>query len=353
MTTPRALGGVTASAALSLLGTLSFAVVMLLFTGHNPLTAGIEFVERIALRPVGIEESLVAMSPIVLAALSVWIAARVGLWNIGIDGQVVAGAVAAGAIAPMLDSLPRFAMWMLVTIGGVVAGAAWALVPALLRTRSGVNEIVTTIMMTYLALSLASWLVKGPLADPAMVAPATRSVDVSRRLPDIGDSRVHAGVVIALILVGIVWVLSRWTAIGTLSRFVGEAPEASIRVGIPLNGYIIGGFLLSGAVAALAGVSQVLAVRGSVQGDWRPAVGLAAFVALFLARKHVLGLLPAALLLGMLSYASTILPRSLDIAPDFFPMMEGVLLILLSVAAWRGRFPRATKLQPDPPETHS
>jgi simple sugar transport system permease protein len=322
---------------LSLLGALAIGVVLLLATGHNPIEVGHEFVDRILRRPAGLEESLVAMTPVLVAAMAAWTAARAGLWNIGIDGQVVAGAMAAGALAPALDGLPRVAMWMAVSIVGIAAGAVWALLPAILRARSGVNEIVTTIMMTYVAFALASWLIKGPLKDESVVSPATASIEVARRLPHLGESRVHLGVVIVVVFALAIWAAARWTVPGILSRLVGGAPAAATRLSIPVGRYLIGAFLLSGALAALAGVLEVLAVRGSVQGDWRPSLTLPAFAALFLARRHAGWLVPASLLLGMLAYASTVLPRPTGLAPDFFPMLEGVLLIFLALGELRGR----------------
>jgi general nucleoside transport system permease protein len=325
---------------LALLGTLITGALLLLATGHDPVEVGRIFVERTLGRRSGIEESLVAMAPILIAALSAWVAARVGLWNIGIDGQVTVGALAAGALAPALDGLPKVAMWLLVALAGMLAGALWALLPAVLRARSGVNEIVTTIMMTYVAFSLASWLIKGPLKDESIVAPATESIAIARRLPHLGDTRVHAGVVVAVLLALLAWALARWTVPGILSRLVGDAPAAAGRLAVPVTRYVVAAFLLSGAVAALAGVSEVLAVRGSMQGDWRPALGLPAFAALFLARRHAAWLVPAAFLLGLMAYASSVLPRSADLAPDFFPLLEGVLLIFLAVGEWWRRTPR-------------
>lgn len=325
---------------LALFATLVTGALLLLATGHDPVMVGRVFVERTLGRRSGVEESLVAMAPILIAALSAWVAARVGLWNIGIDGQVAVGALAAGALAPMLDGLPRLAMWVLVALAGMLAGALWALLPAVLRARSGINEIVTTIMMTYVAFSLASWLIKGPLKDESIVAPATESIAIARRLPHLGETRVHAGVVVALLLAFLALAVARWTVPGILSRLVGEAPAAADRLAVPVTRYVVIAFLISGAVAALAGVSEVLAVRGLMPGDWRPALGLPAFAALFLARQHAGWLAPAAFLLGLMAYASSVLPRTAGVAPDFFPLLEGILLIYLAIDAWRRREPR-------------
>lgn len=313
---------------------LLLAAGILLLLGHNPVEVADAFADRVLLRRSGWEESLVAMAPILIGGLAAWIAARVGMWNIGIDGQVVAGAVSAAAVAPLLDGWPRVAMWTAVTLIGVIAGSAWMLVPAALRVRRGINEIVTTIMMTYVAFSLASWLVKGPLKDESLVAPATQAIDVARRLPRLLDSRIHLGVIVVVLIVILAAMLARWTGPGILSRLVGESPGAAQRIGVSVDRYVLWGMLLSGGVAALAGVTEVLATRGAVQGDWRPSLTLPAFAVLFLARRWVLGLIPAALVLGMFAYASTVLPRSTGLAPDFFPMLEGLLLVFLAIERW-------------------
>jgi len=328
---------------LSLLATAVVGTVLLLVTGHDPVVVGRVLAERTLLRRSGLEESLVSMAPILIAGLAAWIAARVGLWNIGIDGQAIVGAVVAGAIAPGLGALPAPLMWVTVSLVGMASGALWALLPAVLRARSGINEIVTTIMMTYVAFSLASWLIKGPLKDEALVAPATRSIDVSRRLPDLGDSRVHVGVLVAAGIALLAWGLARWSVPGILSRLVGEAPDAASTLHVPVSRYLIAGLMCSGAVAAFVGVLEVLAVRGSVQGDWRPSLTLPAFAALFLARRQPAWLIATSLLLGMLAYASTVAPRATGLAPDFFPMLEGILLIFLAIGEWYRRGLRADR----------
>ncbi|MDQ4044710.1 MAG: hypothetical protein M3173_04580, partial [Chloroflexota bacterium] len=187
----------------------------------------------------------------------------------------------------------------------------------------------------YVAFSLGSWLVKGPLRDESVVAPTTIAIEAARRLPRLFDMRIHLGVLAAVAVVLLAAAAARWTSTGILSRLVGESAPAAHRLGLPVERYLVVAFLTSGGIAALAGVTEVLATRGAVQGDWRPALALTAFAALFLARQNVLMLLPAAFLLGMLTYAAAVLPRATDLAPDFFPMLEGVLLILLAVERWR------------------
>ncbi|MDQ4044486.1 MAG: ABC transporter permease, partial [Chloroflexota bacterium] len=242
---------------LAVLGAMLVGVILLTATGHDPLAVGQAFGQRVLLRGSGLQESAVAMAPVLIAALAAWVAARVGLWNIGIDGQVLAGAIAAAALAPLLDAWPRLAMWCAATIAAMLAGALWALIPALLRVRGGINEIVTTIMMTYVAFSLGSWLVKGPLRDESVVAPTTVAIEAARRLPRLFDMRIHLGVLAAVVVVLLAGAAARWTSAGILSWLVGDSAPAAHRLGLPVGRYLVVAFLTSGGIAALAGVTEV------------------------------------------------------------------------------------------------
>ncbi|MGI8403513.1 MAG: ABC transporter permease [Thermomicrobiales bacterium] len=206
--------------------------------------------------------------------------------------------------------------------------------PAILRARFGINEIVTTLMFNYIAISLTSWLVKGPLHDPNLVSPQTRLIPREMRLTTLGDSRVHAGLLFALVVVaGIGWFLSR-TVAGFELSVIGANPRAARHGLIPVAGYVMVAFVASGALAALAGANDVLSTKGTFQGEWNPGYGLTAFALVFLARRSVAGLIPAALFLGLLSYGADVMPRAADIAPAFFDVVEGTLLIALAIGGW-------------------
>jgi simple sugar transport system permease protein len=265
----------------------------------------------------------------------VLLAARAGLWNIGIDGQVLVGALAAAVAGSALDDLAAPAVWAGALVAAILAGGAWATVPALLRSRWNVNEIVTTIMFNYVAISLTSWLVKGPLRDESLVSPQTRLIPREIRFPDLADTRVHAGLLLAITVWAFLgWWLSR-TVRGFELRAVGLSPRAARHAVIPVVAVLTGALIASGAMAAVAGANDALATKGTFQGEWNPEYGLSAFAIVFLARRNVLALPLAAFFMGMLAYGADVMPRAADIPAMFFTFFEGVLLVVLAGFHWR------------------
>lgn len=326
------------SAILDSLGAVLIALlcgaILLLLTGHDPLLAYQEWLERGILRPAGWQETLVRATPLLFAGLAVLVAMRAGVWNIGIDGQVLTGAFAAAIAADILGGDRRVQVWVVATLAGMIAGAVWAIVPALLRGRYGINEIVTTIMFNYIAIFLTAWLVKGPLGDPDVVLPQTRIIPRDLRLITLGDTRVHIGLLVALVLVSIGGFFLNRTVTGYELSATGASNRAARHGQIPVGKYIAGALIGSGAIAALAGINDVLSTKGVFQGEWNPEYGLVAFALVFLGQRTVIGLIPAALFFGQLSYAADVMPRAAGIAQAFFPAIEGALLITLAVTVW-------------------
>lgn len=323
--------------------------LVLVATGHDPFTAYRLLVQRTVLRPAGPQEIAVRATPLLIAGLAVVIATRTGLWNIGIDGQVLIGAMAAAVSASWFVDAPRVVLWLAAVVAGLAGGGVWALLPAILRARFGVNEIVTTIMFNYVAMSLTAWLVKGPIRDRSLVSPQTKRVPLDMRLPHIGDTRIHVGAVVALLLAVLLAWAARSTVVGFESRVTGANPRAARHGLIPVRRYLALALIASGALAGLAGANDILSTKGTFQADWNPQYGLAAFALVFLARQNVLALIPAAALFGLLSYGSDVMPRAAGIDPSFFGVIEGSLLIALGVGAWlrRGR-PRRAQPRPVP-----
>ncbi len=308
--------------------------VVLLLSGHDPIQAYGALIERTLLRPSGLQESLVRATPILTAGAAVLIAVRAGVWNIGIDGQVLMGAMAAGTLAPHLASAGRPALWLAVAGVAGVAGALWALPPAILRARFGVNEIVTTIMFNYVAISLTAWLVKGPVRDAGLVTPETPPIPRELRLGMLGDTRVHVGIVFAVGLVLLLGWALRSTVTGLELRVVGSNPRAARYLLIPVRRYLTVAFLVSGALAGVAGANDVLSTKGTFQAEWNPGYGFVAFALVFLARRNAWVMLPAAVLLGMLSYGADVMPRAANVDSSFFGFLEGSLLVSLAVTGW-------------------
>ena len=312
--------------------------VVLWLTGNDPFEAYWALIDRTLLRPSGLQESLVRATPLLLAGAGVLVAVRVGIWNVGVDGQVLIGAIVGAVVASHLLVTNRPVLWFAVAASAGLAGALWALLPALLRARFGVNEIVSTIMFNYVAISLTAWLVRGPFRDESLVTPQTPSIPRELRLSTLGDTRIHVGLLVAFALVvGLGWVL-RSTVAGLELHVVGSSVRAARHALIPVRGYILTAFLISGGIAGLVGANDVLSTKGTFQAEWNPGYGFVAFALVFLSRRDAWALLPASLLFGMLSYGADVMPRAAGIYPAFFDLFEGTLLVTLAVSGWLRRF---------------
>lgn len=330
----RTLGSRSFDSLWAVLIALLIGALLLLVTGHDPVLAYREWIDRAILRPRGLQETVVRAIPLQFAGSAVLLSLRAGVWNIGIDGQVLVGALAAAVTASELSHLRPIIMWTAVAGAAVLAGALWAAIPALLRGKLGINEIVTTIMFNYIAISTTSWLVKGPLGDPAVVLPQTRLIPINMRLTTLGDTRIHIGLFVAVAVVILLGGFFSRTVAGYELSATGASPKAAAYGQIPVARYIATGLIASGAIAALAGATDVLSTKGAFQGEWNPAYGFVAFSLVFLGQRSIIGLIPASLVFGQLSYAADVMPRAADVAPAFFGVIEGALLITLAVAVW-------------------
>ncbi len=326
-----------------LLSVLAGSLVLWL-TGHDPVAVYSALIERTLLRPAGLQETVVRATPILMTGVAVLIAVRAGIWNIGIDGQVLVAALAAALAASVVTSAGPLAVWGAAAVAGLVAGALWSVPAALLRARFGVNEIVTTIMFNYVALYLTAWLVKGPFRDRSVVSPQTELIPRDLRLASIADTRIHIGIIVAVALVVLVGLALRRTVVGLELRVVGENPRAAALALIPVRAYLFGALVISGVVAGLAGANDVLSTKGTFQAEWDPGYGFVAFALVFLARRTAWALVPGALLFGMLAYGADVMPRAAGIDPAFFGVIEGTLLLALAAPhAFRGLRARRSK----------
>lgn len=326
------------SSAIAVLAALAIGALFLAVDGKDWQTAyGVLFERGLADRD-GLGETFKKMAPLLIVGGGLLVALRSSIWNIGIDGQFMIGALSAAVVAPhLVGQVPDPLMWLLAGVAGFLGGMAWALVPALLRTRFGLNEIITTLMMSYVAFNLTAWLVKGPVHDDSVVAPQTAQVPLEHRLPDIPGTGVHIGLLVGLLVVLLTWVLFRFTVPGFMLDVMGKSRRAAIHAGFPVAGLTIGALLASGAMAGLAGANDVLGVQGLFKANWNPAYGFTAFALVYLARLKPAMLLPFAFLLAFLQVGGEAMPRKADIPTYFVEMLEGLMLLCFAVTVWLER----------------
>lgn len=276
------------SAVLSLgpiVAALAASGALLLAFGVSPLDYYQAVIRRGLLSPSGVQETFTRMAPLLLIATSLTMAFRAGIWNLGGDGQFLLAAVSVAAAAPALSPhLPAAPVLALCLVLAALVGAVWSLLPALLRAYQGINEIITTLMMTFLGVSFANVLVKLVFRDPKTTVPQTRTLAVVDRLPKLFETHISSGLVIGLVAILAVHVVITRTAFGLKLQVVGANSRAAIHAGLPVPRLTVAVFALSGALAGLAGAVDVLGVEGNVRADWNPAYSLTVVPLVFLAK---------------------------------------------------------------------
>ncbi len=278
-----------------------------------------------------ISETLIKASPLVFTGLAVAIPARMNLWNIGAEGQLVMGAIFASASALFLAPILPAAFGLPVTfLAGALGGMFWALGPAFLRAKVGVNEIITTLLLNYVAIALMEHLFYGPWRDPKGFGfPGTAMFAESVRLDRYFSSRIHIGLLVCLLAAVCVYVLLKATKWGFEIRVVGLSPQAASYAGMPVATRIVSVLLLSGALAGAAGMFEVCGIHYRLQQGVAAGYGYDGIIAACLARFHPLAVPPAALLLGVLIVGGDYLQTRLHLPSSISLVLEASVLLSL------------------------
>jgi simple sugar transport system permease protein len=291
--------------------------------------------------------TLVRATPLVLTGLAVAVAFRAGVWNIGAEGQLLAGAATGTALALLLPAAlaaPGALVVPAVLLAGGVAGAVWAGIAALLRRRFRVPEVISTIMLNFVAVSLVGWLVRGPLQEPLGIYPQSGTIAESARLPVLlAGSRLHAGALLALAAAALLAWLLRATAAGFRVRAAGANPDAArVAGGIDVARTTTLVFLASGALAGLAGATEVSGVTWALYENLSPGYGFTAIAVALLARLDPLLVVASGLLFGALEAGGAAMQRDAGVPSVVVEIVEA-LLILGVLALGRLRAPAAAE----------
>jgi len=319
-----------------LIAALILGGLILLAMGVNPLSYYAYVVERAILSPSGLSATLTRMGPFLLIAASLIVAFRAGIWNLGGDGQFLLAAVIVAAVTPLMHAagLP---MWLNLPLGliiGLVIGALWGLLPAVLKAWHGINEIITTLMMSFLGVSLANVLVKLAFLDPATTTPQTRTLPVDARLPKLFDTTISSGLIIGLVVIIAMHLMMTKTSFGMKLRLVGANPRAAVHAGLSVPKLTIAVFAISAGLAGLSGAVDILGTQGNVRADWNPAYSLSVVPLVFLARLNGFGSIAYVFLFSALTIGGESAARRLGV-PSFFSLVfVALLLITLALAEY-------------------
>jgi simple sugar transport system permease protein len=282
--------------------------------------------------------TLVRATPLILTGLAVAIAFRAGVFNIGAEGQFLMGAVAQATVALTLHALPAVILLPLTLAAGMVAGAGWAWIAAILRSRFQVLEVISTIMLNFVALYLVSYLVRGPLQEPTHIYPQTSSIVEAARLPRFGPTtRLHLGFAIAIAACIAAWWAIKYTAAGFRLRAVGANPHAARSAGlIDTEQTATNAFLISGALAGLGGAIEVAGVTFALYENISPGYGFTAIAVALLARLEPIAVIVTGIAFGALEAGAAAMQRDAAVPSVVVSVVEA-LIILALVAFDRAR----------------
>jgi simple sugar transport system permease protein len=282
-----------------------------------------------------LQETITRTAPLMLLGASLIVSFRAGLWNLGVDGQFLLGAVMTAAAAPaLIEVVPDWLTILISMLIGIVTAALWSLLPALLRAYQGVNEIITTLMMNFLGVSLANVLVKLVFIDPTTTTPITRTLPVPDRLPRLFGTTVGIGVVLALIVLVAVHLVMTRTAFGLRLRVLGANPAAARHAGLPVARLTVTAITISAGLAGLAGAVIVLGTLGNVRAEWNPAYGLTIIPLVFLARMNGWAVIALVFLFAMLSIGAESASIRLGVPHYCNFLLVGLLLIFLALVEY-------------------
>ena len=316
---------------------IAFAIggVLLWLLGANPLEAYWVLLSGAFGSVNGITATLTKMTPLLLVALGICISFRGGVINIGGEGQIIVGALASTAFALWLRDWPGWLLLPLTLLVGSLGGALWGGIAGVLKARLNVNEILSTVMLNAIALQLMNFLLRGPMLDPEQIAAGTniaqsealpRSMWLLRLAP---PTLLHAGVILALVLAVIVYILLWRTTIGYRIRTVGLNPSAARYAGMPVPFYVALSLTLAGAFAGLAGAVEVTGVQHRVLEGLSGGYGFSGIVAALFGKLHPLGAIPASFLFGGLLVGANKMQLTVQVPSALITAINGLVVMFV------------------------
>jgi simple sugar transport system permease protein len=321
--------------------------IVLHATGENPLE-----VYRAMLRGAlgdrnGVAETVVKATPLLLTGLGVSVAFRMQLWNIGAEGQLYFGAILTSYVALFLmPGAPSWVMIPAMIVAGLIGGALWGFIPGILRGYFGANETITSLLLNYVAILFSDWLVHGPWKNPVGFGfPGTETFPDAAWLPRWGTTRVHLGFLLGLAAAVVLWLLLRRTRWGYEVSVMGENPRAARYAGMRTRRAIVVVMMLSGALAGLAGMSEVAGIGHQLQRNLSPGYGYTAIIVAWLGRLNPFGIIVVSFLLAALLVGGDQLQTSLGLPAAIAPMLQGTILFFLLGGEILTRY-RVVRVQP-------
>ncbi len=305
---------------------------LILLAGTNPILAYWTIVKSAFGGKIPITETLAKASPMVLTGLAAAVAFRVRFWNIGAEGQLLVGAMLAAFIGARSE-LPAASLIPLMLVAGAGGGALAAMLPAFMKTRLKVDDVVSTLMLNFIILYAMMALLSGPWKDTTTGWPDSPDILGAAEFPNLWrGTRLHLGVLVGALAAVATWLLVRWTTLGFAIDAVGENARAAHHAGLDVQRVTLSAAAISGALAGLAGVGEVGGIQYQVMGSISPGYGYSGLVVAMLARLNPLGVVPAAIFLAAITAGADEMSRQTGVPVFLADVIQGVTLLTMLIA---------------------
>ncbi len=324
----------------AILVTMLIASILVMIAGASPFLVFWLVIKGAAGSQFALFETLTRATPLIFTGLAVAVAFRARLWNIGAEAQLYIGAVVTVVLGTGAISAPSFVLVPIIIAAAMAAGALLLLGPAVLKTRFGVDEVVTTLLLNFIIILFVSMLLEGVLKDPMGLGwPKSQSLIADARLPRIiAGKRLHYGFVLALISAAITWFIMKKTVLGYEMRAVGHNAQAARFAGVPVNMVLAKTALLSGGLAALAGFSEVAGLKGNLTLDLSPGYGYTGIVVAMLAMLNPLGVVVSAIFVAGIFVGADAMSRAVGVPSYIAQVMVASALLTMLIAIMLTRY---------------
>ena len=293
-----------------------------------------------------VQNSLQRAAPLMLTGLCTALPARLGLIVIGGEGALYVGGVAAAAVASRLSGSSPYVVLIAMALAAMVFGALWVGGAGALRAKRGVNETISSLLLSYIGIALCNHMIEGPLRDPqSLNKPSTLHIGEQNMLGNVPGFDVHYGLLYGIVACVLAWLLMDHSVFGFAARIVGGNPRAARLSGLRVPRLLITVCALAGAAAGLAGMLEVAAVHGNANASLVAGYGYTGILVAFLARHSPLGILPVAVVLGGISASGGLLQRASNLPDATVSVLQGILfVVILASESYRGKFDGFSRL---------
>jgi simple sugar transport system permease protein len=312
---------------------LIVGAVLILLAKANPIEAySILFKESLA-DYYGFANTIAKTAPLLLASLGVLVPLKAGLFNIGAEGQIYLGGLGSALVGLYLQGLPAVIHVPLALLGGFLLGAIWGLIPGYLKAVRGVNEVITTLLLNYVALNFVGYLVSNPMKAPGAPSAFSPLIAESARLPIIlPQTQAHAGIFIGLLATGLLWVLLTRSPLGYQIEAVGQNPTAARYAGMSVERTIIAVMALAGGLAGLAGAGEVMGLKYRLFDRFSPGYGFDAIAIALLSRGNLAGIVLTSLFFGILRSGANVMQRSANVPVTVVFAIQGLTVLFIAIS---------------------